>query len=393
MKINADVRKITDDLMQFVEKEDYKGWDPFDGLNSKLFKKLPLHNNKFVKLAWIQFFKRSSVNFRNFAGVPKEYNNKGLALFLSGYCSLYRLENNEDYLKKIKFLCSLLIKNVTKGYHGACWGYNFDWQARAFFQPEFTPTVVASTYCGFALAEAYDLLHDEEILETVISIKEFILQDLNKTYDDKKNFSFSYSPLDSTSVFNASLLGSKMLARIYSYTKDEELLENARKSVQFCVDHQGKDGSWAYGTLPFHYWIDSFHTGFNLECIEEYQKYSSDKSFEKNIELGYQYYINNFFTEEGIPKYYNNQIYPVDVHAPAQLLITLCRLNKLNENEDLVNKVLTWTVNNMRDKTGYFYYRVNKTNVNKIQYIRWSQAWMFHSLALLCETNGNKIAL
>ena len=45
------------------------------------------------------------------------------------------------------------------------------------------------------------------------------------------------------------------------------------------------------------------------------------------------YYINTFFTKEGISKYYNNSIYPVDVHAPAQMVITLAKLGKFKEHK------------------------------------------------------------
>ncbi len=101
---------------------------------------------------------------------------------------------------------------------------------------------------------------------------------MNRTFDNKGNFAFSYSPFDKTQVFNASLLGSRFLARIYCCTNEETLIHEAKKSVQYCVDHQKRDGSWAYSPLPFHQWIDNFHTGFNLECIYEYQRFSGDKS-------------------------------------------------------------------------------------------------------------------
>lgn len=53
-------------------------------------------------------------------------------------------------------------------------------------------------------------------------------------------FLFSYSPLKGNdTVFNASLLGSKLLAYCYKYTKKEEYREAARRSVEACCDAQG----------------------------------------------------------------------------------------------------------------------------------------------------------
>ena len=71
-------------LKTYCEKEEYKGWDPYDGLNSKAFKSLPFKNWDIARLCWIQFFKLSPINFRKLFLVPKQYNSKGIALFLSG---------------------------------------------------------------------------------------------------------------------------------------------------------------------------------------------------------------------------------------------------------------------------------------------------------------------
>ena len=159
------------------------------------------------------------------------------------------------------------------------------------------------------------------------------------------------------------------------------MLQIAKKAINYVCTRQNNDGSWYYGTLPFHRWVDNFHTGYNLECIYIYQKYSKDLDYKNTLEKGIKYYLKNFFTKEGIPKYYNNKIYPIDIHAPAQLIITLSKLGCLNENIQLVDKVLNWTINNMQSSNGYFYYQKQKYYKNKISYIRWSQAWMFYAFS------------
>ncbi len=366
-------------LKGFCEKENYKGWDPYDGLNSTFFQAIPfLSKSRFFRLAWIQFFKRSPLNLRKITGVKKEYNPKGLGLFLTGYCNLYKKEPKPEYLEKINLLSSHLMKLQTEGYSGACWGYNFDWQARAFFQPKGTPTVVATTFIAEALIEAYKITHNKLYLETAISSSNFILNDLNRTFDDYGNFSFSYSPLDKTQVFNASLLGAKLLCLVYEFTKDDNLLKEAKKAVSYACKFQQENGAWAYGTLPYHQWVDNFHTGYNLECVYSYQKVSGDTQFEGHIDKGLSYYLKTFFTEEGISKYYNNSIYPIDIHAPAQLIVTLSKLGVLIENKILAEKVLLWTIENMQDKRGFFYYQKNRFFNSKIPYMRWAQAWMFY---------------
>ncbi len=369
-------------LKNYCEPEAFKGYDPYDGLNSKLFRAIPaVSKNRYARLLWIQTFKRSPVNLRAITGVKKEYNPKALGLFLSGYCNLYQTKPDQKYLDKIYFFAARLLELQNTQWSGACWGYNFDWQARAFFQPKNTPTVVASVFIASAFLDAYEITKDEALLKTARSTCNFILKDLNRTADAKGNFAFSYSPLDTSVVFNASLLGSRLLARVYSFTKEKELIDEAKKSVEFCCSFQKPEGSWSYGTLPFHQWIDNFHTGYNLECIADYMKYSGDELYKNNVAKGFEYYINTFFTEEGIAKYYNNAVYPVDIHAPAQMIITLAKLDKFKAYKNVADKVMEWTIKNMQSPQGYFYYQVNKYFSSKISYMRWAQAWMFYALS------------
>jgi rhamnogalacturonyl hydrolase YesR len=371
-------------LKKYCEQEMFKGWDPYDGLNSKLFQAAPfLSKKRLSRLAWIQFFKRSPFNFRRVAGVEKGVNPKGLALFIAGYCNILKMERSDknEIGQKIEQLSDELLHLKSEGYSWACWGYNFDWESKAFFLPKFTPTIVVTTFAANALLDAYEATGNKQYFETAISAKQFLLKGLKRTALDDGSFAFSYSPFDQTSVFNASMLGAKLLSRIYSYTREEELVKQAKKAVQYCVNFQNEDGSWYYSRLPFHQWIDNFHTGFNLECIAEYSHFTGDRSFANAFKKGMKYYLNTFFDAQGRSKYYNNQLFPIDVHAPAQLVVTLSKTNLFKENKDLMDRVLYWTIQHMQSKKGYFYYQKRKLYTNKIVYMRWSQAWMFYGLS------------
>jgi len=387
------------ELRNYIESTEFLGWDPFDGLNSKFFFRFSfLKKNPTARLIWLQSFKRNPVNLRKVTGISKGYNSKGLGLLLTGYCNLYKIEKKPECIKYIKLLADKLLELKSTGYSGNCWGYNFDWQAKAFYQPKGTPSVVVTTFVGNALLNAYECTNDNKYLESAITIKDFILKDLNRTYDKEGNFSFSYSTVDSTQVFNASLLGAQMLSRICSYTLEPELINEARKAVCFAVNYQKDDGSWTYGTLPHHQWIDNFHTGYNLECIADYMRFSHDNSFQPVLDKGFRYYIETFFCTNGMSKYYSNKIYPIDVHNPAQLLVTLFKLNKFDEYKDIAELTLNWTIKNMQSPKGYFFYKKYSLFTNKIPYLRWTQAWMFYGMSYFflykkkCENEKTKIA-
>lgn len=379
-------------LRDYCEAEDFKGWDPYDGLNSRVFRMLPLlKKSAFCRLAVIQGFKRCPVNFRHLALVPKEHNAKGIGLFLQGYCNLYKLvegqKSKEDILGRIKYLADLLLdmrsdKIFPNRYHGACWGYNFDWQARRLFLfPKYTPTVVASSFCATALFEAYEITGIEKYMDVALSAGDFVMRDLHR-YNCKKGFLFSYSPLKGNdTVYNASFLGSRLLSYCYKYSAKEEYKEAARKSVMACCDGQEEDGSWVYGLLPVQNWKDSFHTGYNLDGLIAYEELTGDLSFHEHIEKGFNYYIEHFFEQDGCPKYYHNKKFPIDIHCPGQLFVTLARLHKFAENKDLADKVMSWTIRNMQDKKGYFYYQLKPGISSKISYMRWSNAFMFCAMS------------
>ncbi|GIU00526.1 hypothetical protein TSL6_10320 [Sulfurovum sp. TSL6] len=368
-------------LMQYCEAENFKGWDPYDGLNSKVFKFFRMDKVRFLRLAWIQVFKRNPINLRRLAMVEKGYNPKGLGLFLTAYCNLYKVEAKKEYLDVIHFLAKKIIDTKTLGYSGSCWGYNFDWQSRLEFMPDKTPTVVATSFVSYALMDAYDITKEQAYLDEAVSSCNFVINDLNRT-ENSDGFIFSYSPLDKMQVYNASLLGSRLLARVYSYTKEQRLLDLAKQSVNACCAVQSENGSWRFGANKIQTWVDSFHTGYKLESISEYQKYSGDNSYKKNIEKGLEYYIANFFLEDGTPKYYDNKVNPIDIHCPAEFVTAMYRLNVFDENKALIEKTLQWTIDNMQNKKeGYFYYQINGGVPSKIPYMRWGQAWMMYGFS------------
>ena len=376
-------------LKSYCEAEQFKGWDPYDGLNSKIFNALPFKKWDVVRLFWIQGFKRSPINFRKLLLVPKQHNSKGIALFLAGYCNLYEIskKGNDAFGSKaeietwIRTLADLLLERKNTEYSGACWGYNFDWQARlSFLFPKETPTIVATSFCVEALIKAFEITKDEKYLQTAISSAECVINDLSRS-GLKKGFLFSYSPLNgNNTVINASLLGAKILSQVFFYTKDRRLKDLAKKTIETCCEIQREDGSWIYGLMPVQNWIDSFHTGYNLDAIQSYREATGDSSFDENLQNGLAYYLRTFFMQDGTPKYYHNKTYPIDIHCPGQLFVTLSKTKTFSENSMLANKVMDWTIQNMQDSKGFFYYQIKKRISSKISYMRWSNAFMFNAM-------------
>ncbi len=376
--IKNKIKRSLDKLEAYLDTTDLKGYDPYDALNSKILSRFSF-NNKLLKIVYIQALKKLPLNLRPLLFVKKDYNPKGLGLFLTGYLKLYSLYRNEKYLPKINHIISILEKIKSNGYSGYCWGYNFDWQSKAGFTPKCTPTIVNTAFIAHAFLDAYELLDEKNFLEIARSSGDFILNDLHIS---KVNsfICFSYTPFDRSKVHNANMLGAGLLARLYSITGEDKLLEFAKKAAGYVTSKQMSDGSWYYAETNYQRWIDCHHTGFVLEGLFNYIKFTDDKTYVTNLKKGLEFFKNYFFLKSGRTKFYHDRVYPVDIHCPSQSLVTLVRLKEIQDNRHLLQRVTGWMIDHMQDDHGYFYYQKGRFFYNKIPYMRWSQAWAFHAL-------------
>ena len=386
----TDVQHHFDQLADYCIQENWRGHDPYDGLNAALWRYIPLPG-KLARIAWIQLCKRSPVNFRPIAGVAKRANPKGHGLAVRALLRRadWATAQGEAPGQFEDHACALLTEldgMRSTGCSGTAWGYPFDWQSRAFFVPQGSPSVVCTTFVAQAYLDAYERFGDTRYLDTARRACDFILNDLARTPDrhDPAAFCFSYTQLDQTRVHNASLLGAALLARVYHATQEPVLRESAIGAAKFSIRHQRKDGSWPYGEAPNQQWIDSFHTGFNLICLDEIRRFADFPEAAKAVDQGFHFYCRFFFLPDGKPKYYHNRLYPIDIHAAAQAFVTLAQLKHQDTlAQERLESCLEWTLNNMRSPNGYFYFQKTPLYTNRLSYLRWSQTWMLFGLSAL----------
>src|SRR5260370_2697533 len=218
--IQDEIQSAHESLWHWCRAHDFAGYDPYDALNSRLFQTTPFKDSRIARLSWTQLFKRSPLNFRRLALVPAERNPKGTALFaLAALADYRRLRTVEAETDARALLDDLLGARLTSESGAACWGYNFDWQSRSFFAPRGTPTVVPTAFAARAFVEALRAFGDESYLQAARSACDFILGDLNRCEESADEVCFSYSPLDQTRVFNASLLAGEGLAGVGALTR------------------------------------------------------------------------------------------------------------------------------------------------------------------------------
>ncbi|MFO8239832.1 MAG: hypothetical protein R6T90_02415 [Dissulfuribacterales bacterium] len=374
------------DLKRHIEEQEFRGYDPYDALNSP-FLDLLSFNSKYLRIAFIQALKRLPFNLRPLLGIKKGYNPKALGLFLWGYAKLYTATGEPRCLEQIDRILDLLAGLKSPGCSGNAWGYNFDWQSRAFFVPKYTPTVVNSSFIGHALLDAWEMTGTKRALDMALPIADFILRDINRHKEDGA-VCFSYTPLDRYFVHNANLLGASLLIRLFRQTGNERCRKVALAALTYSMKYQRKDGSWYYAEKKGAQWIDSFHTGFNLQAIRYFLAAGLAGEYRPAFERGVRFYCQNFFLQDGTPKYYHDRIYPIDIHSPAQAVVFFSGMG--GAYQALTHGIMNWMLANMQDQAGYFYFQKHRYYTNRIPYIRWGQAWAFHALTeyLVNEKNG-----
>lgn len=374
-----------DELYSWCRQHDFAGHDPFDALNSRLFQSTPLAQSRNARFIWTQLVKRSPADVRALVRVPAERNAKGIALFALAQIANYRRVRSEEAAAGAHKFLSWLMAMRVDGYSGAAWGYNFDWQSRNFFAPRDTPTIVPTAFAARALFEGQDL--QDEYLKLARSVCDFILKDLPRSFETEREVCFSYAPQSDTKIFNASLLAAEVLACVGQLTGEAELSKLAERATRYVVNNQQPDGSWSYGTTPKQAWKDNFHTAYILFSLKRIINVSPAKEeFQPALERGYRFWKTNFFLAEGWPKYYDDDPYPVDTHAAASAIVTFLECRDLDTHAPrLAENVASWTIRNLRDHRGFFYYQKRRFYTVRKPYMRWTQAWMLYALSRLLE--------
>ncbi len=369
-------------LDAWLERHDYSAYDPFDGLGSWL---RPLAVGKLGRQVLQQGIRRFPVNLRPLLGVKPSVSSKGFGYLARGYLKLHRATGEEKYLAKAKMCLDWLKTHASREYGGMSWGNHFDYQSRAFYLPKGMPTIVWVAHIGHAFVDAWEATKDEQYLDVARQACEFILTGLERR-PDGQGVCLSYVPGAYRAVHNANVLGAALLSRVYQHTGRDELRDVASKAVDYTVGAQLPDGAWWYGEADFFHWVDNFHTAYVLDSIWWYMSATGDRRHAAAFERGADFFVANFFLPDGTPKYYAKQVMPLDIQCASQAIETLVLLAR-ERNEPalraLARKVAGWTVANMQDPSGYFYFRRLPMIINKTPTLHWGQATMLHALSCL----------
>ena len=177
--IEQTIENSISNLVSWIEKSEYKAYDPFDGLNAPLLRKLTF-GSPLLRIILQQGVRRFPLNLRPLLGIAPSVSSKGMSFMARGYLRLYQTTGEQLWHDRAKFCLDWLLANPSEGYTGLCWGNHFDYQSRVFYLPAGEPTIVWVALIGHAFLDAYSMFKEEKYLHAIRSISQHILSNYSR---------------------------------------------------------------------------------------------------------------------------------------------------------------------------------------------------------------------
>jgi hypothetical protein len=372
-----------DAILEWLVAHDFAGDDPFDALESRFFQRTPLRHHAFARLAWLQLHKRLPFNLRSLVEVPRTRNPKALGLVLSGLARRTGKLGSAERSVGGR-LVSWLAESRAAGSAG--WAYPFSWQNRAFFAPEGTPNAICSAFVVNGLLDYAEAGGGSIAAEQAEQALPFFLRELTRT-ETTHVICFSYTPRDRSRIHNVNLIVAATILRLVHHIGPSREAEDlVQAAVGHSVAAQRKDGAWYYGDAQRHRWIDSYHTGYNLDALQRLAQMGEPLAAEARKQ-GYAYFRAHLLDGQGRVKHYDRSLYPIDVHVVAQGILTLLGVGDLDkESPRMAKRVAYWGCRMLREAPGVYGYQRGRFFRNRTVHARWGQAWMFRALCELENT-------
>ncbi len=380
-------------VLEVARAADYEGYSKHDALNAAWLEGL-VGGSRLLRLATTQAVMRSPLHVRPMLGVRKARNAKGLSLLCRALLARYRLLGEESSAEEARQLLIWLTDNTSPGFEPSGWGYPYPWQDVGFFAPRHFPNRVVTSFVVQALLDGYETLADDRLLAAAEGGVRFLLEAPRTLYEDDNHRCVSYVPSDEVNwiVMDVSALAGAATSRLARIKGDSTLMAEAGRLVRYVVSKQTDYGAWYYAepASDSHITHDNYHTGFILDAILEYGRWSESNEFGDSYRRGLEYYRRHLFEQDGAPRFMNHRKYPFDIHGAAQGIVTFALAQRATgAGADFSRKVLKWTLANMYDPdTAWFYYQGRRFFRTRIRLLRWCQSWMAWALACHLECCG-----
>lgn len=377
----AKLMKSAEAIQDWVITHDYRGYEPFDGLSSPL--RVLTFRYLLAERILQQAVRQSPINLRPLVGIKPLDSTKGRGMMAWGYLLLHRVTGESGYWTKAVECLKWLDIHKSPKYQKHSWANYFDFSSRGGAYYKDDSIIVWTAHIIQAYLEAFEQSQDQWFLDIAKSACDWIME-LPREHTDRGNC-LSYFAHAQESIHNSNMLGAAALARAARHLRRSDYQDVARSAMRYSCLDMLENGAWWYGEGSQFHWIDNFHTGYNLDSLKCYIENSGDTEFAGHLTRGIRFYKDHFFEESGCPRYYHNRTHPIDIQCASQSVDTLSYFGTDDsESLSLAIKVANWTIQNMQNRTGYFYYRKYPVGITaRTPMLHWGQATMFKGLSHL----------
>jgi len=213
------IKRNIDELIQYLINSDYKGYDPYDTLNSWF--PFNIFGGRWGQIAAVQFQLRNPVNIRPKLGIKKERGVKSVALILQAMSVYYRADPSEKLLKEMTGLFEWILSMRLKGeWEGSCWAVHFPLAMKDKSRVRFDPSAVLASFVAESLYEYYLSTKDDRVPDVLKGVSEFILAHVPVT-ERPEGLCYSYTTKVKDMVFNANSFVAEAFAKTYVLTGEE----------------------------------------------------------------------------------------------------------------------------------------------------------------------------
>lgn len=385
-QLNPTVYRSLMKLERWIEDHRYEAYEPFDGLSSP-FRSLTFGSLLLDRLL-LQAVRQSPINMRPLLGIRPLPSTKGRGYMAAGYLTLFGATGDGAYLRKGIDSLEWLMAHKSPKFQEYSWANHFAFASRGGRYSAHESIIVWTALIGHAFLDGYEVTQDPRYLEVADSASRWILSLPRER--TTSGTCLSYYAIAQSSIHNANMLGASMLARTWRWSRDANLLDVARDAMHYSCSRQRPDGSWWYAEAPKYHWIDNFHTGYNLDSLKSFIDSTGDRTWYDGMVRGLDFYKKHLFEENGCPRYYHDRTQPIDSQCAAQAIETLARFAEIDPAcLDLAERVADWSIRNMQDADGHFYYRLYPVVRAKAPMLHWAQATMYRALSeLLTQQAG-----
>ena len=253
------------------------------------------------------------------------------------------------------------------------WGYPFPVQTRWSYYPAGAPNVVVTSFAIAALTEAADVLGVESFCTRARNAATWVLDQL---FDEQQGI-FVYHRGSDALIHNANLLGARALP--HGGLEVESTNFAIEQALVHTLQAQRADGSWPYGAGPGLGFVDSFHTGFVLDCLTSLAGRAPEANAAVN--RGARFYLSRFFGDAGEARLWPDRRFPEDAHSAGTGLSTIASLARAGVVRPQTGSALARRVLTTLLRRGHCVHRRYRWGSSHVHYPRWCEGHVALGLA------------